>query len=88
MVITYLERIECVEVEGKWYSISRVILCISESLSTQKQMILNVSELLSWQRRHEIRVLATSSRSRMTRLVLGRAGEAGTEPLVMPLLKP
>lgn len=58
MVITYLERIEWVEADGKWYSISRVILCISESLSTQKQMILNVSELLSGQRRPEIRVLA------------------------------
>lgn len=47
MVITYLERIEWIEGEGKWYSISRVILCISEQLSTQKQIILNASELLS-----------------------------------------
>lgn len=60
MVITYLERIEWVEGEGKWYSISRAILCVSESLSTQKQMILNVSELLSWQKRQEMRVLAST----------------------------
>jgi len=60
MVITYLERTELVEGEGEWYSISGAVLCISESLNTQKQMVLNASELLSWQRRQEMRTLAST----------------------------